>query len=87
MSCEQSGGAPFPEGIDPDTLGFGGIQLKEENVKTRQLALRLPEPVLERVGRYVERLRGATPGVDVRRADALRALILAGLDAGHLKPE
>jgi hypothetical protein len=36
--------------------------------------------VIERLEAHAARLRRATPGVDVRRADAVRALLLDSLD-------
>lgn len=47
---------------------------------TKQLAIRLPESLVERVEGHVARMRRASPGVDVRRADAIRALLFDALD-------
>ena len=49
---------------------------------TEQIAVRLPETLLRRVDRHVERLRDRTPlGISVTRADAVRALLIQALDA------
>jgi hypothetical protein len=42
--------------------------------------LRLTEEILERVETYAERMRKENPGVNYTRSDALRRLILVGLD-------
>jgi hypothetical protein len=44
------------------------------------LAFRLPETLVERLDAHVERLAAERPGSAVTRADALRALLLRGLD-------
>jgi hypothetical protein len=47
---------------------------------TKQLAIRLPVSLIDRLERHTLRLRRASPGVDVRRADAVRALLIDALD-------
>lgn len=44
--------------------------------ETKQLALRLPVELVARIEQHAARLRTATPGVRVTRADAARALLL-----------
>jgi len=44
--------------------------------ETKQLAVRLPVTLIERIERHAARLKRATPGVNVTRTDALRALLL-----------
>ena len=48
--------------------------------ETKQLAIRLPVPLIERLEAHAKRLRAATPGVNVTRADALRALLIDACD-------
>lgn len=48
--------------------------------ETKQLAIRLPVEVIERIERHAARLKRATPGVGVTRTDALRSLLLDALD-------
>jgi hypothetical protein len=50
------------------------------NEPTRQLAIRLPESLVERLEGHVTRMRAASPGVDIKRADAVRALLHDALD-------
>ena len=56
----------------------GAGQRRGERVE--QIAIRLPEGLLRRLDRHVERLRGQVPqGVGVSRADAARSLLLDAL--------
>ena len=49
---------------------------------TEQVAVRLPEGLLRRVDRHVERLTAQTPlGISVTRADAIRVLLHEALEA------
>jgi hypothetical protein len=48
--------------------------------ETVQLAFRLPGSLLARVDAYAKRLNAATPGLDVTRTDAVRALLTQALD-------
>jgi hypothetical protein len=45
-----------------------------------QVALRLPQDMLDRVDRYQLQLSKTVPGVQVTRADAFRALLTLALD-------
>jgi hypothetical protein len=54
---------------------------KPAQTKTVQLAFRLPAVLVARVDAYVKRLNSATPGLDVTRTDAVRALLTQALDA------
>ncbi len=54
---------------------------KREGGASTQVALRLPPEVMERVRAHAERLRHELPGMTVTVADALRMLVVAGLDA------
>lgn len=47
----------------------------------RQQAFRLPESLIARIDRHVERLRRAAPGVEIGRADVVRFLLVQALDA------
>lgn len=51
------------------------------NNPTQAVPVRLDEGTLALVERYQARLTSQAPGVNVSRGDALRALILAGLNA------
>jgi hypothetical protein len=44
------------------------------------MAMRLPQALLKRVEDHAERLRRATPGANLTRADAVRVLLTAALD-------
>jgi predicted transcriptional regulator len=49
---------------------------------TKQLvAIRLPPDLLARIDEYAEELRRTTPWASGTRAEAVRALLLAGLEA------
>ncbi len=47
---------------------------------TRQIAIRLPVMLLDRLQQHVARMRRDNPGVNVTRADAIRALLIGALD-------
>jgi len=49
----------------------------------RQLALRLPASLIERLDAHAERMRRSTPGVTLSRADAIRTLLITALDAAE----
>ena len=51
-----------------------------EREETTQLAFRLPASLVARVDAYAKRLNAATPGLDVTRTDAVRALLTQALD-------
>jgi hypothetical protein len=53
---------------------------KTTDEKTIQLAIRLPAVLIERIDAHARRLRESTPGVNVTRADAHRALLLAAVE-------
>ncbi len=48
-----------------------------------QVTVRLPAHLVERVDRHRGRMAEAAPGVGIRRSDALRALILLGLESAE----
>lgn len=54
--------------------------LSKDDQRTRQLAVRLPARLLERVEAHAERLRRAAPGARLTRADGLRVLLTLALD-------
>jgi hypothetical protein len=56
------------------------IRLADLAEKTKQLAIRLEEPLLARIDAYVERLKKERPGIDVNRTDAVRSLLTMALD-------
>lgn len=49
----------------------------------QHVAVRLDASHIARVDEEVRRMAGAMPGYEVRRSDALRALVLRGLDASE----
>jgi two-component sensor histidine kinase len=58
----------------------------EENMaNTTQFGFRLPDELVERLDSYVERMKEGTPGLGFTRADAVRVLLTAGLDAADVK--
>jgi hypothetical protein len=48
-------------------------------VSKTQISIRLEDDLLERVKEYAEELRERTPGVGITTVDALRSLIILGL--------
>jgi hypothetical protein len=49
--------------------------------RTVQVAIRVPEDLLERIDDYAQRLSEGTPGLTITRADAARMLMTKALDA------
>ena len=49
--------------------------------RTVQVAIRVPEELLERIDDFAQRLSEATPGLMITRADAVRMLMAKALDA------
>lgn len=49
--------------------------------KTTQVAFRLPDSLLQRLDRHVERMNSENPGLEFSRADAARSLLTRSLDA------
>lgn len=48
---------------------------------TTQVAFRLPDGLLKRLDRHVERMNAENPGLEFSRADAVRSLLTRSLDA------
>lgn len=48
---------------------------------TTQVAFRLPDGLLKRLDRHVERMTAENPGLEFTRADAVRSLLTRALDA------
>lgn len=48
--------------------------------ETKQIAVRLPVDLLDRLEAHASRMKAGAPGVGVTRADAIRALLLDALD-------
>ncbi len=44
------------------------------------VAIRLPQALVDRLERYTGQLREGRPGFDVTKADAIRSLLIEGLD-------
>ena len=55
-----------------------GRPRKSETMDT--LAVRLPDDLVERVENYIEALQAQLPGINVTRADAIRQLLIVGLN-------
>jgi hypothetical protein len=55
-----------------------GSQMAKE--PTTQVAFRLPDSLLTRLDRHVERMGKEHPGLDFSRADAMRSLLTRALD-------
>jgi metal-responsive CopG/Arc/MetJ family transcriptional regulator len=47
--------------------------------KSKQMGLRLPQELIDRLDQYVDKLREELPGVEFTRSDAIRTLIEQGL--------
>ena len=52
-------------------------------MSTTQTAYRLPDELIARIDRHVERMRAAAPGCRVARSDAVRSLLIAALDVAE----
>ena len=61
--------------LEPDTEGSN--MAKEP---TTQVAFRLPDGLIKRLDRHVERMNGENPGLEFSRADAVRSLLTRALD-------
>jgi len=48
--------------------------------RTTQVAFRLPDSLIARLDRHVERMSKEHPGLDFSRADAVRSLLTRALD-------
>jgi metal-responsive CopG/Arc/MetJ family transcriptional regulator len=54
-----------------------------ENDEIRQIAIRLPAKLLDRVDAHAARLKHRSPGVGVSRADAIRSLLHEALTSAE----
>jgi hypothetical protein len=61
--------------MDTVTTSSDSPKSHEHDDRPRQFAVRLSAGMIERLERHATRMRRASPGVDVRRSDALRALL------------
>lgn len=52
---------------------------KDPNCNGAQVTVRLPAHLLERIDAHRSRMAEAAPGVGIKRSDAVRSLIVAGL--------
>jgi hypothetical protein len=71
----------------PPTLSANGKRIGRPRLadETVTLALRVPTEIVEALDRYVVDLAGQLPGVNVTRNDAMRRLLVFGLQGvGHL---
>lgn len=55
--------------------------------ETQQTAFRLPVELLSRLDKHVKRLQEDSPGMNITRADAVRMLLMLGLDEAEKKPK
>ncbi len=46
-----------------------------------QVPARFPDDILERIDEHIERMQQADPGLKFSRADAVRTLVVRGLEA------
>jgi hypothetical protein len=75
-------GATGPDNVNAwietlEALEEGSEMAKEP---TTQVAFRLPDSLIERLDRHVERMTKENPGLDFSRADAVRSLLTRALD-------
>lgn len=78
-----------PELCGPgDVDAWAAILMEDEaNMsKTEQVAIRMEPELLERIDAHVEHMKSAMPGVNLSRADAIRALLLKALGDEPKKP-
>ncbi len=45
-----------------------------------QVPVRLPDDILKRLDKHIERMQAAEPGLTFTRADAVRTLVVRGLE-------
>jgi hypothetical protein len=60
--------------------GWESILAENEMGKTTLVAFRLENDLLKRIDAYAKRLEEETPGIKLARADAVRAILLRGLE-------
>jgi hypothetical protein len=75
-------GPTGPDNVDAwietlEALEEGSEMAKEP---TTQVAFRLPDSLIARLDRHVERMSKENPGLDFTRADAVRSLLTRALD-------
>lgn len=61
------------------------VRPKSHGEPLLQVAVRLPESVIERIDAYVEKRRASLPGVQLTRADAIRFLLLRALELADVE--
>ena len=72
----------------PTTVaGWEQTLTEDEAMKTQQVAFRLEEDLLARVDAHAEKMAAMMPGVNVTRADAVRALLTQALSAAQAPAE
>ena len=71
-----------PENIDDwiSTLTAAEGESNMANDPTQQVAFRLPESLLKRLDRHVQRMEHSNPGLTFTRVDAVRSLLTRALD-------
>jgi hypothetical protein len=57
----------------------------DSDEETKQFAVRLPVSLIQRLEKHAVRMRRASPGVDVRRSDALRQLLHEALETAEAR--
>lgn len=51
-----------------------------------QVAFRLPDKLLARLDKHVQRLNRESPGLDLKRSDAVRMILTRALDGAEREP-
>lgn len=59
---------------------------KGEKAREKQLVVRLPDEVFERIDAHAARLKALAPGLSISRTEALRSLVISALDAAEGRP-
>lgn len=71
---------------EDDVTDWIATLLQEEGTEdmakepTTQVAFRLPDSLIGRLDRHVERMNGANPGLEFTRTEAVRSLLTRALD-------
>ncbi len=69
-------GESSPENVK----GWESILQEDEMAKTTLVAFRLDNELLKRIDAYAKRIEEQSPGIKLARADAVRAILLRGLE-------
>jgi hypothetical protein len=72
-------GLPGEKGPE-NVQGWESTLAENEMAKTTLVAFRLDHELLKRIDAFAKRLEEQTPGIKLARADAVRAILLRGLE-------